>query len=334
MHDLFESLPLGLTRDCQFGLGLPRTYRPIVQAVEALTDCREIALVAGGPAGVEGDTLSLPLEKAARREIDRIVARGRRAASSVVRNHAYNCAAQLLGRETVPYTRGRHPMVQALSDAAADQRPMDDAEIENFLATLELHAETLSVRRPEVLARLREDVELVALDVLLERYRGLLGEGHGEAVWQRFFSENPFILSFALGYPLILVQDQASVGGRKFSTSGAKVADFLTKNPVTDNVALIEIKKPSTRLLQSSEYRSGVYGPSAKLSGSVAQVLDQRYHLTSEFAQRQRESRTFDIESFSTRTCLIIGLTPATVGSGQVVRTVSRHTGRRRRSHL
>lgn len=70
-----------------------------------------------------------------------------------------------------------------------------------------------------------------------------------------------------------------------------KVADFLTKNPVTDNVALIEIKKPSTRLLQSSEYRSGVYGPSAELSGSVAQVLDQRYHLTSEFAQRQRESR-------------------------------------------
>lgn len=92
-----------------------------------------------------------------------------------------------------------------------------------------------------------------------------------------------------------------------------KVADFLTKNPVTDNVALIEIKKPSTRLLQSSEYRSGVYGPSAELSGSVAQVLDQRYHLTSEFAQRQRESRTFDIESFSIRTCLIIGLTPATV---------------------
>lgn len=127
---------------------------------------------------------------------------------------------------------------------------------------------------------------------------------------QDFFVQNPFILSFAFGYPMILVQDQAVAGGRKISGSGEKILDFLSKNPTTNNVAIIEIKKPSTPVIQQKEYRGGVYGPSTELTGSITQALDQRYQLISEFATLQRASRLYDIESFAVRLCLVIGRAP------------------------
>jgi hypothetical protein len=159
-------------------------------------------------------------------------------------------------------------------------------------------------------AKLKSDIELVQLDGLIDRFEAMLSSSHAEAIWQAFFTENPFILSFAFGYPMILVQDQAVAGGRKISGSGEKIADFISKNPTTNNVAIIEIKKPATPLLRRPEYRSGIYGPSTELTGSIAQILDQRYHLVSEFANMQRASRLHDIESFAVQLFLIVGQSP------------------------
>jgi hypothetical protein len=82
------------------------------------------------------------------------------------------------------------------------------------------------------------------------------------------------------------------------------------KNAGTNNVALFEIRKPTTELLQRREYRGGVYGPSKELSGAVAQVLDQRYQLTHAFAYHRSINRTEDIESYAVQACVIIGQTP------------------------
>ena len=92
------------------------------------------------------------------------------------------------------------------------------------------------------------------------------------------FQENPFILNLLFGYPIIKIQDQASVGGRKLSGKGDKVTDFLSKNVKTNNTAIVEIKKPHAKLLNATEYREGVFSPSSELSGSLNQTLDQRNH--------------------------------------------------------
>jgi hypothetical protein len=57
------------------------------------------------------------------------------------------------------------------------------------------------------------------------------------------------------------VQDQASIGGRKLSGSGEKIADFLVKNSLTNNTALFEIKTPQSKILNDKPYRAGVYTP-------------------------------------------------------------------------
>jgi hypothetical protein len=312
--ELLERLPRGFLKDYQFGLGLAKPYRPIVMAIEKETHCEELYLVTEGNARIDGRRLTISLSdfEAARAEADRIASRSNTAAINVKLASAGNWVARLLGHPEVAYKRGKHPMVQAFADAAANNQPLDDKEIENLGDAIRKQPKLISTNRPEALAKLRSDIELVELDGLVSRFGQMLASTfHTEATWQNFFVQNPFILSFAFGYPMILVQDQAVAGGRKISGSGEKIVDFLSKNPATNNVAIIEIKKPSTPVVQQREYRGGVYGPSNELTSSITQVLDQRYQLITEFATLQKASRRYDIESFAVRLCLVIGRPPS-----------------------
>lgn len=312
--ELLENLPRGFLKDCQFGLGLAKAYRQLIRAIENQTECKELYLMTEGEAKLEGTRLSIPIADfdLARAEADRIASRANVAADNVKQASAQNWLASMFGQEEIPYKRGRHPMIQAFADAAANNRTLDDEEIDDLLEMIRGQSELISARRPEALAKLKGDIELVELDAFVDRFDQMLtSTSHTEATWQDFFVQNPFILSFAFGYPMILVQDQAVAGGRKISGSGEKIVDFLSKNPTTNNVAIIEIKKPGTPVTQQNQYRGGVYGPSAELTSAITQVLDQRYQLTGEFATLQRASRIYDIESFAVRLCLVVGRTPS-----------------------
>jgi len=309
-----EELPRGLTKDPQFGLGFPRDYNSFVQAVESLTPCEEIRFTYGDEIRVIDDAcLLVPLDEfeTIRSELDRIASRGRAAALNVKRAYARNWLAKEVGLQPVLYSRGRHPMVQALSDSAAGvDGVLNDDDVDELVEVLSDHTRRVPKERSDALAKLRGDIELVELDTLIERFASMLATGEDESRWQDFFTVNPFILSFAFGYPLILVQDQASVGGRRISGTGNKIADFLMKNATTNNVALFEIKKPTTPLLGGTEYRGGVYAPSSELTGSLAQVLDQRYKFTTSFTTLRQWSREDEIESFAVQACLVVGTTP------------------------
>ena len=178
------------------------------------------------------------------------------------------------------------------------------------IGALTSHAADIAEAQPEKLAKLRGDIELVTLEALITRYEGMLGENLAEGRWQAFFNENPFILNMAFGYPVIKVRDQASVGGRKLSGDGEKITDFLVKNSLTNNTAIFEIKTPQTPILNKTPFRDGVYTPSADLSGSINQALDQKYQFQKQIAQIKDNTRLYDIESYAVHCCLVIGKTP------------------------
>lgn len=119
---------------------------------------------------------------------------------------------------------------------------------------------------------------MVTLEQLITKFESLLANKQQEPLWQKFFQDNPFILSLAFGLPIIIFQGLVSMGGLKFDGKGEKIADFLYSNGRTDNITLIEIKTPATDLL-GQKYRGGIFSPSTKLVGPVNQILDQRYHL-------------------------------------------------------
>ena len=99
--------------------------------------------------------------------------------------------------------------------------------------------------------------------------------------------------------------------GAGHSGKGDKFTDFLVKNSMTDNTAIVEIKTPQTKLLNQSAYRDGIYTPSSHLSGSINQSLDQKYQLEREFTNIKDISRLPDIKSYSVHCCLIIGMMPS-----------------------
>lgn len=315
VQEILEDLPPPLTKDYAYGLGLAKPYRFIVEAVEALSACIEIAISDKHETGItsRGTIFNISWEDIdeLRLELDKIERHARNAERSVKEVTAYNVLARCLGLPNKTAKSGTHPYRKFLTAAAEGKEPLSENDQNAVLRVMSDHARDIAEKHPDKLAKLRSDIELVTLENLIRRYEEMLYQRLNEDQWQAFFSKNQFILNLAFGYPVIKVQDQASVGGRKLCGSGEKIADFLVKNSLTNNTALIEIKTPKAQILSKRPYRNGVYIPASELSGAINQTLDQKFQFEHEFAHLKVKSKLTDLESYAVDCCLIIGMTPA-----------------------
>ena len=134
---------------------------------------------------------------------------------------------------------GRHRLRKLLTRAVLnDDKSLSEEEQEEVIGIVTRNMKSISESRPESLVRLKNDLELANLECFIDRFRGMLEEGHGETIWQKFFETNPLILSLTFGCPIIKIGPQASVGGRKLFGRGEKITDFLMKNKMTNNTAV------------------------------------------------------------------------------------------------
>jgi len=74
-------------------------------------------------------------------------------------------------------------------------------------------------------------------------------DNEDEKWWQEQLRNNMFVLSQIISFPIILVEQEAYVGGQTLARKQGNFLDYLVKNRLTENLALIEIKTPVTRLL-------------------------------------------------------------------------------------
>jgi hypothetical protein len=315
VRDVLEHLPSTFTKDYAYGLGLAKPYRFIIDAVQELSDCSEIVITGKHATGPDPDGngvfyISLEDFEQARVELNKIDRHAQSAVRAVKWTAAHNILAERLGVPKQEPKTGRHPYRKLFTAVAEGKQELSEEDQNAVIAALTSHAADIAEDQPEKLAKLRGDIELVTLEALITRYEGRLGENLNEGRWQEFFNENPFILNMAFGYPVIKVRDQASVGGRKLSGDGEKITDFLVKNSLTNNTAIFEIKTPQTPILNKTPFRDGVYTPSADLSGSINQALDQKYQFQKQIAQIKDNTRLYDIESYAVHCCLVIGKTP------------------------
>ena len=313
--EVLEELPSAFTKDYAYGLGLAKPYRFIIDAAEELSDCTEIVITrehATGP-DADYDQLFYIAEKdfeQARRAMNSIASLAQTAARAVREATAHNILAERLGVPKLEPKAGRHPYRRLFTAVAQGKENLSEEDQNAVIGALSSHAASIAETQPKKLAKLRGDIELVTLEALIKRYEEMLGEKLIEGRWQDFFNENPFILNMAFRYPVTKVRDQASVGGRKLSGDGEKITDFLVKNNLTNNTAIFEIKTPQTAILNKTPFRDGVFTPSADLSGSINQALDQKYQFQKQIAQIKENTRLYDIESYAVHCCLVIGMTP------------------------
>ncbi|GAB3880731.1 hypothetical protein GCM10027612_08760 [Microbispora bryophytorum subsp. camponoti] len=109
-----------------------------------------------------------------------------------------------------------------------------------------------------------------------------------ENFWQETLTDNSLVLSQVFHAPLVLSEGQAYIGGKRLDGTGGKEVDFLLTNAVLGTGVIIEIKTPASRLL-GTRYREDVYGPSAELSGAIAQALRYRETLTRHYKDLRAE---------------------------------------------
>lgn len=313
--DMMEYLPAGFLKNFNLSVGLAHENRFIVEQIEDMTDARELIIskvqASGYNANLYKFTLSFREFEEARKAIGRITNRAQTAASDVKAVTVHNFLAPIVARKEKVVRLRYNPMTRKFQELLLDDNGLDEVDHDALVEIMASNAERIATTRPKKLEMLRDEIQLVTLDTLITKFEEMMSQSLSEDEWQKFFTEHPFILSFVFGYPVVQVDSHVSVGGKKLSGGGEKIGDFLYKHHLTGNSALFEIKKPQTKLLDTSRpYRSGIFGPSKDLSGAVSQILDQRYHFQLNFISKAFASKRTDISSYAVACCVIIGCVP------------------------
>lgn len=110
----------------------------------------------------------------------------------------------------------------------------------------------------------------VSLNQLLVEWDALARQP--EPRWHDLLRRHEWVIEQVLGQPLVLFQDEAQVSAPTARRKRAAYVDFMCQNPHTTAIALVEIKRADTPLLQDEPYRGEAYAPSDELAGAVAQV--------------------------------------------------------------
>ena len=314
---MLESLPTGFGRHAKYGLGFKWEYRLIPHTILKVGGITELVMEAGRGASAEPPKFRLGIDRftAIKRSIDAITTRARARSLHERRLLAFNellhVADPARFERRYPdvkpgeiyeliQLRGRVPNRSAKDGIAAAQVVQEDAQ-------------KIASEEPSKLFELKAVIEQVTLAQLIGEFEAMMEKNLPEPKWQAFFKANPFILGLAFPYPVILFQDQASVGGTTIRGNGESIVDFLMAQQFTGNLAIVEIKRPSTALVEPKPYRGDLHAPHRDLSASMAQALDQRAVLLHHFAAKKSFDSTLTDAHVSSVNCIVIvGTLPKT----------------------
>jgi hypothetical protein len=308
---MLARFPEGFTQNPDNGLGLSSTIKFIILAIEHNPEIDLFMLSKVRPTEMSGRIYRLNYQdyETVRRAINKNHRTALAGAAKEEAILAHNALMTKLDPHNYPERTlpASEKTVFKILEMSANE---DLSEKDQIAAVKVVHRNTrkLASSNPEALLKLRRDIELVNLEEVIRKMEALIETKTPEARWQKFFCDHPFVLSLAFSLPIVLFQEQVSVGGSTFEGTGEKIADFLVKNDITDNAALIEIKAASTPLL-GGPYR-GVCPPSHHLSGAITQVLDQKHKLEEEFQTKRYRSKNGKIERYAVRCIVIAGTTP------------------------
>jgi len=312
--ELLLGLPTGFSKQFQYGLGLKWEYRFFVNAVDDIPGITELVISAGGDTTVAPPTYRLGVKRfeQLRRAIDNIARRYQREALEDKRLISYTNLLHAVVPADFPLrTKKIRPgAIYELVKIGAERSNLSRSDRQAAMSIIAKDKDEIAKTDAEALLALRSDIEKVTLGTLIQKFEDMLTKDLSEPKWQEFLKANPFILGLAFAYPVFLIQDQAYVGGATIRGAGEKIADFLLAQRYTGNLALIEIKRPKTPILRTVPYRADLHAPATEVSGSVSQVLDQKYRLQNSFTQKAYESGLTNVHPYSIQCIVIIGTSP------------------------
>lgn len=307
---LVMKLPTGFARHAIYGLGFKWEYRLIPEAILEMVGVTALVIEPGDGARVELPTFRLGMDRFTkiRKAIDTISHKATSRSLQARRLVAYNETLHAARPEEFPR---RYPAVKAgeLCELVQLRSRASNRSAKDGLAAAQVvreDAQKIASEAPAKLFELKAVIEQVTLTKLVGEFEFMLQKDLAEPTWQSFFKANPFILGLAFPYPVILFQDQASVGGTTIRGNGESIVDFLMAQRFTGNLALLEIKRPSTALVEPRTYRGDLHAPHRDLTASMAQVLDQRAQLLHHFAAKKSQDTALAGAHVSSVNCVVV----------------------------
>lgn len=309
-EDMLTELPTGFARRAIYGLGLRWEYRLIPEAILELVGVTQLIIEPGDGARAELPAFRLGADRFTRirKAIDTITGRASSRSLSARRLAAYN---ETLRVALPDQFKHRYPPVKAgeiyelvhLRGRASNRSAKDGIAAAQVVRE---NAQKIASEEPLKLFELKAVIEQITLAQLIGEFETMLQRNLPEPKWQAFFKANPFILGLAFPHPVILFQDQASVGGTTIRGNGESIADFLMAQQFTGNLAIVEIKRPSTLLVEPKPYRGDLHAPHRDLTASMAQALDQRAVLLHHFAAKKSFDATLADAHVSSVNCIVV----------------------------
>lgn len=310
-----RGLPPGFGRLVSYGLGFPRVYRGFVRLVERHTGCKRIQFGSSDVEGVDGDLIRIGLKRfhQYKHTVDINRDRGSRVVSRINETETRNLFSDLLSLQPKEVSEGRHPIIRAITRAVTENTPLDAVERQSLIRQMAAESNVIARANPREFGKLRNDIELVALHVLIEQFRnGLIGpNAKSESKWQEFFENNSFALQQLFSSPVALYGSQLHLSIPNAQGRGGRIADFVLVNPITRTIFVVEIKTPVVPLV-GPRYRGSdqarVFPPHPELAGAIAQVQGQIDSAQADFQRLVTNTPGLEsIESCVVRGAIIVG---------------------------
>lgn len=155
-----------------------------------------------------------------------------------------------------------------------------------------------------------QNINETNLDKLLQFWDGNYEkEKNNEPFWQDLFEKNAWVLSQIIGSPHVYLKGQRYFGGKRIDGKGGVEGDFLFQNKLTKSIAIIEIKKPSSKIIggiyrgKESDSNNRIYNIYPELTGAVNQLQNQR----NQFHENRKNNEDWDKNSHNSKAILICG---------------------------
>jgi len=328
---MLESLPAGFGRHAKYGLGFKWEYRLIPHAILEMIGVTELVIEPGNGASAELPKFKLGIDRfsAIKRSIDSITTRARmrslRERQLLAFNELLHVADPVQFERRFPKVKPGEIYELVKLGGRAQNRSADDRLA--AATVIRNDAGKIAAEQPTQLVELKSVIEQVTLRELIAKIESMLGKNLPEPKWQAFFKANPFVLGLAFPHPVIMIQDQAHVGGTMLRGAGESIVDFLFAQRFTGSLALIEIKRPSTKLIEAKTFRGDLHAPHKDLTSAMAQVLDQRFQLLNNFAAKSHDPALKDTHVSAVHCIVIAGTAPDTL-QGKRSLDLFRHSSR------
>lgn len=168
---------------------------------------------------------------------------------------------------------------------------MDDIKsIINLLKTDQLNFANVHLN----VVRLRKCIEILRDNI----------DNDDESFFQSFFEINSYILPYIIPTIEHHMNNYRYVGGKKVTNNGGRITDFIYDTG-NNNISLVEIKTPNTKLVQS-KYRD-LYPASTELIGSVLQIKYQKNELMKNILSLRERTELERKFVFDPDTYIIVG---------------------------